>query len=127
MSEEKKVTLNSLSEEEYKKAKEAGHEKFKDLFTGKLVINRSKDYLEGFKKDFKKALDLGYSFADLAKVMYDERRGITFTAKQIRDFCRENGITKSEKISSSKKADLKVDDENNLIPTGNRKRPQAEI
>ena len=51
MADETKVTLDSLSDEEYKKAKDSAHEKFKNLFNGKLVINKSKDYLKDFKKD----------------------------------------------------------------------------
>ena len=71
MTDETKVTLDSLSDEEYKKAKDSAHEKFKNLFNGKLVINKSKDYLKDFKKDFKKALELGYTYTEIAKVMYD--------------------------------------------------------
>lgn len=68
-----------------------------------MVINKSKDYLKDFKKDFKKALELGYTYTEIAKVMYDESKGVTFTARQIREFCEENGIIKTEKKTSSKK------------------------
>lgn len=36
MTDETKVTLDSLSDEEYKKAKDSAHEKFKNLFNGKI-------------------------------------------------------------------------------------------
>lgn len=113
MVDEKKerVDLNSLSDEEYKNAKDTTHEKFKNLFNGKLVINKSKDYLKDFKKDFKKALELGYTYTEIAKVMYDESKGVTFTARQIREFCEENGISKDKQVTAKRtKGGLKKED-----------------
>jgi len=107
-----KVNLNSLSDDDYKIVKENGHDKFKKLFNGELVVNKTKDYLEDFKKDFKKALSLGYTYTDIATVIRDEKSGVTFTARQIREFCEENGISKDKKVTTKKaKGGLKKEDE----------------
>ena len=92
MVDEKKerVDLNSLSDDAYQKVKEQGHDKFKKLFNGELVVNRTKDYLMNFKKEFKKALSLGYTYTEIANVIRDEDSGVTFTARQIREFCEDN-------------------------------------
>ena len=122
----KKVTLKSLSDEDYQKVKEQGHENFNKLFSGKKIVNRTKDYLEEFKKDFKKALSLGYTYTDIANVIRDEKSGVKFTARQIRDFCKENGIIKAEKKSSKKVGLNKNSNEekqnDEVIHTGNRNR-----
>ena len=129
-----KVNLNSLSDDDYKIVKEKGHDKFKKLFNGELVVNKTKDYLMDFKKEFKKALSLGYTYTDIANVIRDEANGIKFTARQIREFCEENGIIKADKKTSSKKIGLNKDnsskEENQndeVIPTGNRNRPKADL
>ena len=107
-----KVNLNSLSDDDYKIVKENGHDKFKKLFNGELVVNKTKDYLEDFKKDFKKALSLGYTYTDIATVIRDEANGVKFTARQIREFCEENGISKDKKVTTKKaKGGLKKEDE----------------
>ena len=113
MADEKKerVDLNSLSDDAYQKVKEQGHDKFKKLFNGELVVNRTKDYLMNFKKEFKKALSLGYTYTDIANVIRDEKSGVTFTARQIREFCEENGISKDKKVTTKKaKGGLKKED-----------------
>ena len=113
MVDEKKerVDLNSLSDDAYQKVKEQGHDKFKKLFNGELVVNRTKDYLMNFKKEFKKALSLGYTYTDIANVIRDEKSGVTFTARQIREFCEENGISKDKKVTTKKaKGGLKKED-----------------
>ena len=108
----KKVTLKSLSDEDYQKVKEQGHENFNKLFSGKKIVNSTKDYLEEFKKDFKKALSLGYTYTDIANVIRDEKSGVKFTARQIREFCEENGISKDKKVTTKKaKGGLKKEDE----------------
>ena len=108
---EKKVTLKSLSDDDYKKVKEQGHDKFNKLFSGEKIVNRTKDYLEEFKKDFKKALSLGYTYTDIATVIRDEANGVKFTARQIREFCEENGISKDKKVTTKKvKGGLKKED-----------------
>ena len=142
MVDEKKerVDLNSLSDDTYKAVKDQGHEKFKKLFNGELVVNKTKDYLMNFKKEFKKALSLGYTYTDIANVIRDEKSGVTFTARQIREFCEDNGISKqndngissgTEKApkqndngisSGTEKAPEQNDD---VISTGNRNRPKA--
>lgn len=113
MVDEKKerVDLNSLSDDTYKAVKDQGHEKFKKLFNGELVVNKTKDYLMNFKKEFKKALSLGYTYTDIANVIRDEKSGVTFTARQIREFCEENGISKDKKVTTKKaKGGLKKED-----------------
>ena len=113
MVDEKKerVDLNSLSDDTYKAVKDQGHEKFKKLFNGELVVNKTKDYLMDFKKEFKKALSLGYTYTDIANVIRDEKSGVTFTARQIREFCEENGISKDKKVTTKKaKGGLKKED-----------------
>ena len=106
-----KVNLNSLSDDDYKIVKEKGHDKFKKLFNGELVVNKTKDYLMNFKKEFKKALSLGYTYTDIANVIRDEKSGVTFTARQIREFCEENGISKDKKVTTKKaKGGLKKED-----------------
>ena len=113
MADEKKerVDLNSLSDDAYQKVKEQGHDKFKKLFNGELVVNRTKDYLMNFKKEFKKALSLGYTYTDIANVIRDEKSGVTFTARQIREFCEEKGISKDKKVKTKKaKGGLKKED-----------------
>ena len=107
-----KVNLNSLSDDDYKIVKEKGHDKFKKLFNGELVVNKTKDYLMDFKKEFKKALSLGYTYTEIANVIRDEKSGVTFTARQIREFCEENGIRKDKKVTTKKaKGGLKKEDE----------------
>ena len=118
MADEKKerVDLNSLSDDAYQKVKEQGHDKFK------------------------KALSLGYTYTEIANVIRDEDSGVTFTARQIREFCEDNGISKqndngissgTEKApkqndngisSGTEKAPEQNDD---VISTGNRNRPKA--
>lgn len=113
MVDEKKerVDLNSLSDDAYKAVKDQGHEKFKKLFNGELVVNKTKDYLMNFKKEFKKALSIGYTYTDIANVIRDEKSGVTFTARQIREFCEENGISKDKKVTTKKaKGGLKKED-----------------
>lgn len=113
MVDEKKerVDLNSLSDDAYKAVKDQGHEKFKKLFNGELVVNKTKDYLMNLKKEFKKALSLGYTYTDIANVIRDEKSGVTFTARQIREFCEENGISKDKKVTTKKaKGGLKKED-----------------
>ena len=106
-----KVNLNSLSDDDYKIVKEKGHDKFKKLFNGELVVNKTKDYLMDFKKEFKKALSLGYTYTEIANVIRDEKSGVTFTARQIREFCEENGISKDKKVTTKKaKGGLKKED-----------------
>ena len=106
-----KVNLNSLSDDDYKIVKEKGHDKFKKLFNGELVVNKTKDYLMNFKKKYKKALSLGYTYTDIANVIRDEKSGVTFTARQIREFCEENGISKDKKVTTKKaKGGLKKED-----------------
>ena len=107
-----KVNLNSLSDDDYKIVKEKGHDKFKKLFNGELVVNKTKDYLMDFKKEFKKALCLRYTYTEIANVIRDEKSGVTFTARQIREFCEENGISKDKKVTTKKaKGGLKKEDE----------------
>ena len=106
-----KVVLNSLSDDAYQKVKEQGHDNFKKLFNGELVVNKTKDYLMDFKKEFKKALSLGYTYTEIANVIRDEKSGVTFTARQIREFCEENGISKDKKVTTKKaKGGLKKED-----------------
>lgn len=134
MTEETKKSLNTLSDEEYNNVKESGRNKLLQLASGEIVINRNKDYLLSLKKEIQKVVKAGYTFAEIAKVLEDEERGIKFSTKQIRDFCKENGIIKADKKTSSKKIGLNKDnsskEENQndeVIPTGNRKRPKAEV
>ena len=134
MTEETKKSLNTLSDEEYNNVKESGRNKLLQLASGELVINRNKDYLLSLKKEIQKVVKAGYSFAEIAKVLEDEEKGIKFTTKQIRDFCKENGIIKTEKKSSSKKVGLnknsneeKQNDDDDVIHTGNRNRPKADL
>lgn len=96
--EKKKVTLKSLSDDDYIRVKKQGHENFNKLFNGEKIVNRTKDYLEDLKKDFKKALSLGYTYTDIATIIRDEANGVTFTARQIREFCEENGISKEKQV-----------------------------
>ena len=123
-----KDVLNNLSEEEYGKLKEAGKNKLLQLCSGEIVIDRKKDYLFSIKKEIQKAIKLGYSFAEIAKVIRDEEKGIVFSAKQIRDFCSENGINKADKKSTkkSKGENSQSQSQTDTIPTGNRNRPKAE-
>jgi hypothetical protein len=95
--------LNTLTDDEYTDAKNSGKSKLLKLASGELVINRNTDYLLSLKKEIQKVVKAGYTFAEIAKVLEDEERGIKFSTKQIRDFCKENGIIKTEKKTSSKK------------------------
>lgn len=124
MVDEKKerVDLNSLSDDAYQKVKEQGHDNFKKLFNGELVVNRTKDYLMNFKKEFKKALSLGYTYTEIANVIRDENSGVTFTARQIREFCEENGISK--KNDNGIPSGTKKTPEQNGIPSGTEKAPE---
>ena len=101
------------------------------LASGEIVINRNKDYLLSLKKEIQKVVKAGYSFAEIAKVLEDEEKGIKFTTKQIRDFCKENGIIKAEKKSSKKVGLNKNSNEekqnDEVIHTGNRNRPKADL
>ena len=94
--------LDQLTDEEYSAAKQAGASKLEALCKGEIVVNRKKDYLLSLKKELKKALSLNYTYADLAGVLRDESKGIMFSAKQIREFCEENGLT-STKVGTSRK------------------------
>ena len=133
MTDENKIGLNTLTEDEYKNAKEAGKNKLLQLASGDIVINRNKDYLLSLKKEIQKVVKAGYTFAEIAKVLEDEEKGIKFTTKQIRDFCKENGIIKAEKKSSSKKVGLNKNsneekqNDDDVIHTGNRNRPKADL
>ena len=132
MTDENKIGLNTLTEDEYKNAKEAGKNKLLQLASGDIVINRNKDYLLSLKKEIQKVVKAGYTFAEIAKVLEDEEKGIKFTTKQIRDFCKENGIIKAEKKSSSKKVGLNKNSNeekqnDDVIHTGNRNRPKADL
>ena len=133
MTDENKIGLNTLTEDEYKNAKEAGKNKLLQLASGDIVINRNKDYLLSLKKEIQKVVKAGYTFAEIAKVLEDEEKGIKFTTKQIRDFCKENGIIKDEKKSSSKKVGLNKNsneekqNDDDVIHTGNRNRPKADL
>lgn len=133
MTEETKKSLNTLSDEEYNNVKETGKNKLLKLASGEIVINRNKDYLLSLKKEIQKVVKAGYSFAEIAKVLEDEEKGIKFTTKQIRDFCKENGIIKAEKKSSSKKVGLNKNsneekqNDDDVIHTGNRNRPKADL
>lgn len=132
MTEETKKSLNTLSDEEYNNVKESGRNKLLQLASGELVINRNKDYLLSLKKEIQKVVKAGYTFAEIAKVLEDEEKGIKFTTKQIRDFCKENGIIKAEKKSSSKKVGLNKNSNeekqnDDVIHTGNRNRPKADL
>lgn len=132
MTEETKKSLNTLSDEEYNNVKESGKNKLLKLASGELVINRNKDYLLSLKKELHKVVKAGYSFAEIAKVLEDEEKGIKFSTKQIRDFCKENGIIKAEKKSSSKKVGLNKNSNeekqnDDVIHTGNRNRPKADL
>lgn len=133
MTEETKKSLNTLSDEEYNNVKETGKNKLLKLASGELVINRNKDYLLSLKKEIQKVVKAGYTFAEIAKVLEDEEKGIKFTTKQIRDFCKENGIIKAEKKSSSKKVGLNKNsneekqNDDDVIHTGNRNRPKADL
>lgn len=139
-----RVDLNSLSDDAYQKAKEQGHVKFKKLFNGELVVNKTKDYLMNFKKEFKKALSLGYTYTEIANVIRDEKSGVTFTARQIREFCEENEISLCKKkkndngipsgtkkapeqngIPSGTEKEQKQEQNDGVISTGNRNRPKA--
>src|SRR5574344_1742959 len=63
------------------------------------------------EKDLKKALSLGYTYTDIANVIRDEKSGVKFTARQIREFCEENGISKDKKVTTKKaKGVLKKED-----------------
>lgn len=109
--EKKKVTLKSLSDDDYIRVKKQGHENFNKLFNGEMIVNRTKDYLEDLKKDLKKALSLGYTYTDIATVIRDEANGVTFTARQIREFCEENGISKEKQVTAKRtKGCLKKED-----------------
>ena len=127
MVDEKKerVDLNSLSDDAYQKVKEQGHDKFKKLFNGELVVNRTKDYLMNFKKEFKKALSLGYTYTEIANVIRDEDSGVTFTARQIREFCEDNGISKQNDNGISSGTEKAPEQNDDVISTGNRNRPKA--
>lgn len=132
MTDENKIGLNTLTEDEYKNAKEAGKNKLLQLASGDIVINRNKDYLLSLKKEIQKVVKAGYTFAEIAKVLEDEEKGIKFSTKQIRDFCKENGIIKAEKKSSSKKVGLNKNSNeekqnDDVIHTGNRNRPKADL
>jgi len=132
MTDENKIGLNTLTDDEYKNAKEAGKNKLLQLASGEIVINRNKDYLLSLKKEIQKVVKAGYTFAEIAKVLEDEEKGIKFTTKQIRDFCKENGIIKAEKKSSSKKVGLNKNSNeekqnDDVIHTGNRNRPKADL
>ncbi len=132
MTDENKIGLNTLTEDEYKNAKEAGKNKLLQLASGDIVINRNKDYLLSLKKEIQKVVKAGYTFAEIAKVLEDEEKGIKFTTKQIRDFCKENGIIKTEKKTSSKKVGLNKNtneekQNDDVIQTGNRNRPKADL
>ena len=126
--------LNTLTDDEYTDAKNSGKSKLLKLASGEIVINRNKDYLLSLKKEIQKVVKAGYTFAEIAKVLEDEERGIKFSTKQIRDFCKENGIIKTEKKTSSKKVGLnknsneeKQNDDVDVIHTGNRIRPKADL
>lgn len=125
--------LNTLTDDEYTDAKNSGKSKLLKLASGELVINRNKDYLLSLKKEIQKVVKAGYTFAEIAKVLEDEEKGIKFTTKQIRDFCKENGIIKAEKKSSSKKVGLNKNsneekqNDDDVIHTGNRNRPKADL
>lgn len=125
-----RVDLNSLSDDAYQKAKEQGHDKFKKLFNGELVVNRTKDYLMNFKKEFKKALSLGYTYTEIANVIRDEKSGVTFTARQIREFCEENEISLCKKkkndngIPSGTEKEQKQEQNDNGISSGTEKAPK---
>ena len=124
--------LNTLTDDEYTDAKNSGKSKLLKLASGELVINRNKDYLLSLKKEIQKVVKAGYTFAEIAKVLEDEERGIKFSTKQIRDFCKENGIIKTEKKTSSKKVGLNKNtneekQNDDVIHTGNRNRPKADL
>lgn len=124
--------LNTLTDDEYTDAKNSGKSKLLKLASGELVINRNKDYLLSLKKEIQKVVKAGYTFAEIAKVLEDEERGIKFSTKQIRDFCKENGIIKTEKKTSSKKVGLNKNtneekQNDDVIQTGNRNRPKADL
>lgn len=131
MSNENENKLNTLTDEEYNDVKVSGKNRLLQLVKGEIVINRNKDYLLSLKKEIQKAVKSGYTFSEIAKVLYDEEKGITFTSKQIRDFCNENGIIKTEKKTSSKVGlNKKSNDEkqnDDVIHTGNRNRPKADL
>lgn len=131
MSNENENKLNTLTDEEYNDVKVSGKNRLLQLVKGEIVINRNKDYLLSLKKEIQKAVKSGYTFTEIAKVLYDEDKGITFTSKQIRDFCNENGIIKTEKKTSSKVGlNKKSNDEkqnDDVIHTGNRNRPKADL
>lgn len=132
MTDKNEIGLNTLTDDEYKDAKEAGKNKLLQLASGDLVINRNKDYLLSLKKEIQKVVKAGYTFAEIAKVLEDEEKGIKFSTKQIRDFCKENGIIKAEKKSSSKKVGLNKNSNeekqnDDVIHTGNRNRPKADL
>lgn len=131
MTVETKNSLNTLSDEEYNSVKELSKNKLLQLASGELVINRNKDYLLSLKKEIQKVIRAGYSCAEIAKVLEDEERGIKFSTKQIRDFCKENEIIKDEKKSSKKVGLNKNSNEekqnDDVIHTGNRIRPKADL
>ncbi len=135
MSNDTKVTLKELSDEQFDSTINKTLDKMTKAAKGKIVIKREKYFLEKIKKPLQKLVEMGYSYAEIANLIRDEESGVLFTAKQLRDFCNEKGFSKQQKnfvkaqknkTGLNKDIDSEVTTQNDVIPTGNRKRPKGE-
>ncbi len=108
----RKVTLDSLSEEKFEDVKKSGVDKLAKLCKGEIVINRNIAYLKTIRKGIAKALSLNYSYADIAKVIYDKKAGVTFTAEEIKEFYESNSLNKTTKDKGVKKANKETNKDN---------------
>ena len=104
MAEKENSKLEQLNDEQYNNFINNTNDRFARLFKGELVIDRKKDVLIKLKKSIQKAIDLKYSYTDIAKFISDNDDGISFSAHQIKTFCEENNISKNETVKKSHKA-----------------------
>lgn len=104
MTEKENSKLEQLNDEQYNNFINNTNDRFSRLFKGELVIDRKKDVLIKLKKSIQKAIDLKYSYTDIAKFISDNDDGISFSAHQIKTFCEENYIGKNETVKKSRKA-----------------------
>lgn len=104
MTEKENSKLEQINDEQYNNFITNTNDRFSRLFKGELVIDRKKDVLIKLKKSIQKAIDLKYSYTDIAKFISDNDDGISFSAHQIKTFCEENTISKNETVKKSRKA-----------------------